>query len=235
MTGLTKAVSFGAMIQRALIFGYTTQNIPIPAYHFGHSGPKILILGGVHGDEVEGVQATHGLLGVFLKNFPYSFQITLVPCLNVDGLHLKQRRNANGVDLNRNLPTADWSAQFTKANYFPGTSANSESENQCLVDYIKTYQPQFILSMHSWNPMLNTNGDCKRFAKAVSAHTGYIITDDIGYPTPGSLGTYAGVERNIPTLTYEIERGLDANKIIANHIPAILEGLKVYEPTAKNH
>lgn len=214
---------------RSFIFGHTRLHVPIPAYHFGHSGTKVLILGGVHGDEIEGVQATHGLLGVFLKNYPYSFQTTLVPCLNIDGMHLNQRKNAAGVDLNRNLPTSDWSAQFTKESYYPGTHANSEPENQCLVEYIKTYKPQFILSMHSWNPMLNTNGDCKRFAKAVSALTGYIITDDIGYPTPGSLGTYTGIERNIPTLTYEVERGLDGRQIIAVHVPAILEGLKVYE------
>ncbi|MBY0385631.1 DUF2817 domain-containing protein, partial [bacterium] len=57
----------------------------------------------------------------------------------------------------------------------------------------------------------------------------YKIEETIGYPTPGSLGTYAGIERNIPTLTYEIERGLSANTIISIHVPAILEGLKVYE------
>lgn len=217
------------MTHRAFIFGYTRQLLPIPAYHFGHQGTKILILGGVHGDEVEGVQAAHGLLGAFLKNYPYSYQTTLVPCLNLDGLHLKQRKNAHGVDLNRNLPTSDWSSQFTKESYYPGTQANSEPENQCLVEYIKHYNPHFILSLHSWIPLLNTNGDCKRFAKIVSSLTGYTITDDIGYPTPGSLGTYAGIERNIPTLTYEIERGLSANKIISTHVPAILEGLKVYE------
>lgn len=217
------------MKTQAFIFGHTRQNVPIPAYHFGKHGKKILILGGVHGDEIEGVQAAHGLLGSFLKNFPYNYQATLVPCLNVDGLHLGQRKNAAQVDLNRNLPTADWSSQFTKESYYPGTQANSEPENQCLVDYIKTYAPHFILSLHSWIPLLNTNGDCKRFAKVVSSHTGYVITDDIGYPTPGSLGTYAGIERNIPTLTYEIERGLSGDKIIATHVPAILEGLKVYE------
>lgn len=217
------------MKQRSFIFGYTRQNVPIPAYHFGHSGSRLLILGGVHGDEVEGVQAAHGLLGSFLHNFPYTYQATLVPCLNMDGLHLKQRKNSAGVDLNRNLPTSDWSPQYTKESYYPGVQANSEPENQSLVEYIKTYKPHFILSLHSWIPLLNTNGDCKRFAKVVAAHTGYTITDDIGYPTPGSLGTYAGIERNIPTLTYEIERGLEANKIIATHVPAILEGLKVYE------
>ncbi len=33
---------------------------------------------------------------------------------------------------------------------------------------------------------------------------GYRVSDSIGYPTPGSLGTYAGVERNIPIITLEL-------------------------------
>jgi murein peptide amidase A len=218
-----------SMLNKNFIFGHTTQNVPIPAYHFGTRGHRILIIGGVHGDEVEGVQATHGLLGHFLNSFYYNLQITLVPCLNIDGLHSLQRKNARGVDLNRNLPTIDWNPNYTKESYYPGLVANSEPENQALVKFILENRPQFILSMHSWNPMLNTNGDCKRFAQIVSSLTGYIITDDIGYPTPGSLGTYAGIERNIPTLTYEVERHLPAAQVISRHVPAILEGLKHYE------
>lgn len=214
---------------KSFIFGRTRNSIPIPAYKFGNSGKNILILGGVHGDEVEGVQAAHGLLERFIGGFPYNLQVTLVPCLNIDGMLMGQRKNAHFVDLNRNLPTLDWTAQHTKESYFPGLSPNSEPENQALVQYIEQTKPIFILSLHSWLPMLNTNGDCRKIAQLIAAHTGYRITDDIGYPTPGSLGTYTGIERNIPTLTYEIERYLDPKKIITTHVPAILEGLKVYE------
>lgn len=211
------------------IFGYTRNSIPIPAYHFGHSGNRILILGGVHGDEVEGVQASHGLLGEFIQFFPYKLEVTLIPTLNMDGLMTLHRRNGAGVDLNRNLPTTDWSAQYTREHYYPGTQACSEPENQALVKYIQDYKPCFILSLHSWNPMLNINGDCRKIAQVISARTGYSVADDIGYPTPGSLGTYAGLERNIPTLTYEVERELSAAEVIRVHVPAIIEGLKVYE------
>ncbi len=55
------------------------------------------------------------------------------------------------------------------------------------------------------------------------------IEESIGYPTPGCLGTYCGLERDMPTLTYEIERGLSAKEIVQKHLPAILEGLKVTE------
>jgi len=211
------------------VFGKTNNYLPIPAYTFGSKGRRVLILGGVHGDEVEGVQAAHGLLERFMHSFHYNLQVTLVPCLNMDGLLKLQRKNGAGVDLNRNLPTLDWSPTAAKESYFPGHAANSEPENRALVSYIDSFIPHFVLSLHSWNPMLNTNGDCKKIAQVISGFTGYVITDDIGYPTPGSLGTYCGMERNIPTLTYEIERGLDPRQIITVHVPAILEGLKVYE------
>ncbi|MCB0363092.1 MAG: DUF2817 domain-containing protein, partial [Bdellovibrionales bacterium] len=78
-------------------------------------------------------------------------------------------------------------------------------------------------------PLLNINGDCMRLAQVISRLTGYEIHDSIGYPTPGCLGTYCGLERNMPTLTYEIERGLSHHQIVQVHVPAILEGLKVLE------
>lgn len=218
-----------AYYTKTFIFGHTSQGLPIPAYNFGNNGSHILIIGGVHGDEVEGVQAAHGLLEAFQKNFSYNLQITLVPAFNLDGILSAQRKNGNKVDLNRNLPTLDWSPVAAKESYFPGLKANSEPENQALVSYIENVKPKFILSLHSWNPMLNTNGDCRKIAQTISAMTGYTVTDDIGYPTPGSLGTYCGVERHIPTLTYEIERYLPCQEVLRVHVPAILEGLKVYE------
>ncbi len=215
--------------QRAFHFGYTTDGLSIPAYKFGNRGPEIFIIGGVHGDEIEGIIAANGLLQAFSQSFTFKLNLTLVPIFNLDGALRSQRRNARGVDLNRNLPTQDWSPTVAQEKYNPGPKANSEPENQSLVNYLKTQNPEFIISLHSWKPMLNINGDCEAVAKVISNHTGYIITDDIGYPTPGSLGTYCGLERQIPTITYEIERGLTAEPILKRHIPAIIEGLKVLE------
>lgn len=215
--------------QRAFHFGKTSDGLAIPAYKFGDKGPEILVIGGVHGDEIEGIIAANGLLQQFSESFPYKLNLTLVPIFNLDGALRSQRVSARKVDLNRNLPTQDWTPEVAKEKYNPGPSAASEPENQALVDYIKTKQPEFIISLHSWKPMLNTNGDCERVAQAISARTGYVITDDIGYPTPGSLGTYCGLERKIPTITYEFERLLDAETILSQHVPAIIEGLKVLE------
>ena len=84
-----------------------------------------------------------------------------------------------------------------------------------------------IRDRHSWNPILNTNGDCDDVVKPIAKATGYDVSPSIGYPTPGCLGTYTGLEKNIPTLTYEIQRDIEPQKIQDIHVPAILSALKV--------
>ena len=216
-------------VMKTSIFTLTSKGLPVTAFEFQNSGPEVLILGGVHGDEIEGVIASQELLKHFMQSYNFKLNITLVPQFNLEGVIYKTRGNGNGIDLNRNLPTKDWSPEIKTPRYHPGPSAGSESENKGLIEYLNQRKPSFVLSLHSWEPVLNINGDCQKFAEVLSKHTGYKIDSDIGYPTPGCLGTYTGLERNIPTLTYEIERGLSAEKIIEIHIPAILDALKTLE------
>lgn len=214
---------------QSYVFGTSSTDLPIPAYKFGSAGARVLVLGGVHGDEIEGVWGALGLLRSFAEAFPFKLRLTLVPMFNVDGVLAKQRTNGRGVDLNRNLPTNDWTGEVASERYHPGPSANSEPENQALVKFLEEEKPHFVMSLHSWKPMLNINGHCRAEADEIAKRTGYIIEETIGYPTPGCLGTYAGLEREMPTLTYEIERGLDQASVIRIHVPAILEALKVSE------
>ena len=218
-------------------FGDTSLGLPIHEFHFfpvtnqGYNTdpvPKVLILGGVHGDEAEGVVAARGLIEEFRKKFSLNLDISIVPEFNPEGVLLKTRGNSKEVDLNRNLPTKDWSPEAKTPRYYPGPSALSEPENKHLVEWLEKEKPAVIFSLHSWNPLLNVNGDLPE-AKVIAEMTGYKIEADIGYPTPGSLGTYAGLERNIPTLTYEVERDLRFDRILAIHVPAIIAGLKISE------
>jgi protein MpaA len=134
------------------------------------------------------------------------------------------------VDLNRNLPTEDWNPKAFNPKYPPGEFANSESENQALVSWIENEKPKAILSLHSFERfMMNTNGDCKAWAEAMKSVNSYPIEESIGYPTPGCLGTYAGLERSIPTITYELERGLSLEHIRSIHLNALQRGLKFLE------
>lgn len=211
------------------LFGNSSLGLPILAFENLPGGPEVLILGGVHGDEYEGIVAADGLLEALLKHNPYRLNLTIVPRMNPDGAMFRTRGNGGGVDLNRNLPTKDWSPEIANPRYHPGPSAGSEPENQALMRFLDERRPKLVLSLHSWHPVLNVNGDCLAEAEVLAKHTGYKIDPEIGYPTPGCLGTYAGIERQCPTLTYEIQRGQSAPEVLRIHVPAILDALKVTE------
>ena len=207
------------------IFAVSSQGLPIISYIFGSTGPLVLILGGVHGDEPEGNYIALGLLKKWMQRFPYKLQAHLVPCFNIEGSLTAQRANANKVDLNRNLATKNWTSQFEKERYNPGPKACSESENKYLTKWINKHPVKLIISLHSWKPMINTNGNCLPEASIIAKEVNYKQTDDIGYPTPGSLGDYCGLERDIPVITYEAERGESIKNALNKHVPAIEKAL----------
>ena len=213
---------------KSFSIGQTRLGLEISGFEFEckTSAKNILLLGGVHGDEIEGVIASFGVIGALRESFAHQFNFFVIPQFNIDGVMARTRGNHGGVDLNRNLPTKDWSPNIATPRYHPGTAACSEPENKALVTFLKQKNFEFIYSLHSWKPMLNINGDARKVAEVIHQHTNYTIDEDIGYPTPGSLGSY-GLEKKIPVLTYEIERGLEFEKIMKIHVPAICESLKV--------
>jgi len=203
------------------VLGHTRLGLPILAHDFGPQGPSLLLLGGVHGDEIEGVTLMRHLLSSWTNSYKYNFGSWLIPEVNPEGVLLKTRTNSAGIDLNRNLPTKDWTAEVQNPRYTPGPSPNSEPENQILTHVIQTLKPFLIISFHSWKPVILINGDCDQEAQLLSQHCGYEARRDIGYPTPGSLGTYSGIEKNMPTITFEIERGLALDKVVEKFSPAV--------------
>jgi protein MpaA len=52
---------------------------------------------------------------------------------------------------------------------------------------------------------VNYDGPAETLAQKISDIIKYPVEASIGYPTPGSFGTYAGVERQIPTITLELD------------------------------
>lgn len=193
-------------------------------------GKRTLLVGGVHGNETEGVRFMEEFAREFALDHstsPVSCSIYVVPVFNPDGFLNFKRGNANDVDLNRNMPTQDWSDKFTEAKYFPGNHACSEPETGIMMKLIREYKPDFIISFHSWKPMININGPAMPFAEIMKKKIDMKIVEDIGYPTPGSLGTYAGWERHIPTITLEFERGVALDSIYGYARDAVLETLAV--------
>lgn len=183
---------------------------------YDNKAPNVLLIGGVHGNETEGVAFMEGFVREFLPGDKWkelAVNLYLLPVLNVDGFTGFKRQNDNGVDLNRNMSTKDWTSEAREPKYFPGSHADSEPETLVLHEVLKKFQPHYIISFHSWKPMVNINGPAHDPAKLIGDALDYILTEDIGYPTPGSLGTYAGWERKIPTITLEFERGMELSSV----------------------
>ena len=61
------------------------------------------------------------------------------------------------------------------------------------------------MTIHAPYKVVNYDGDAKALAEIISEITKYPVQSDIGYPTPGSFGTYAGIDKKIPTITLELD------------------------------
>ena len=192
------------MIFKSLRSGQSVGNREIAAYISEKKDEHYLyLMAGVHGDEVEGVYVLKQLFEWIKATDSLTYPMIVIPIVNVDGYAVQTRVNANGVDLNRNLATNDWSEKVTQPQYNTGSGPMSEPENVFLEGLFNKFPPKFIYSFHSWKPIVNYNGDCEKDANLVSLLNHYPIADDIGYPTPGSLGTYAPEKYSCPVITFE--------------------------------
>lgn len=168
----------------------------------------LLIIGVMHGDEWQG----EPLIEKMMKYSPKKNRLLFIPCLNPDGKELKTRQNANQVDLNRNFPTKNWILS-EKDDYYGGQSPASEEETKFVIKIIETYPPSAILTIHNPYKIVNFDGPAQKIAKKFSHLSNYPLQEDIGYPTPGSFGTYCGIERKIPTITLELPDEEDIEKL----------------------
>ena len=193
-------------------------NLGNPIELYGEKGfHNILIIGVFHGDEPQG----KFLIDEYLKNNSENLvnkknSLLFVPCLNPDGMKENVRVNSNGVDLNRNFPTKNWglnqgenaTCDDSRTLYYGGTSAGSEIETQFVINIIEKYEPKVILTFHAPYKVVNYDGPAKEIAEKISGIMKYPTEESIGYPTPGSFGTYCGVERYIPTITLELAENI---------------------------
>ena len=170
---------------------------------------EVLVIGVTHGDEPQGLY----LINKYLELYKDSTNLMFIPCLNPDGMKNSSRVNSNGVDINRNFPTSNWK-KTQKDEFWGGEFAGSEIETQFVVDVINKYLPKLILTLHAPFKIVNYDGDARVYADEISKLVNYPVQSDIGYPTPGSFGTYAGLEKKIPTITLELDEECDVEDLI---------------------
>jgi hypothetical protein len=86
---------------------------------------RVLLLGGVHGDEYSSVSIVFKWLQTLKQFHSGLFHWHIIPLVNPDGLLSAKstRTNANGVDINRNFPTPDWDETAMK--YWTGKTGSN--------------------------------------------------------------------------------------------------------------
>ncbi|NWF36145.1 murein peptide amidase A [Mariprofundus sp. KV] len=169
---------------------------------------RILLIGGTHGDEYSSVSIIFKWMKTLDIHHSGLFHWHVSPLVNPDGLLQRpsQRLNANGVDLNRNMPTPDWykstSAYWEKTGFdkrrYPGTAPLSEPESRWLYEEIRTFKPHAIVSVHAPYGVLDFDGPPVGPNQLGQLHLHLIGT------YPGSLGNSAGVQHQIPVITVEL-------------------------------
>jgi murein peptide amidase A len=188
---------------------------------------ELLIFAAIHGEEPETTWALSRALRQLAERPAHA---AVVLAANPDGLIRGTRANANGVDLNRNFPTASWRdgtvtsratiQDVSDVVLSTGTAPGSEPETQALLALIAELRPDAVIALHAPLACIDdANGSA--LGHRLAERTGMPLVADVGYPTPGSFGSW-GQEHGVPVITYEFP-------VIANedtmhmHVPVMVE------------
>lgn len=216
----------GTLARAPETFGHSVLGAPLDVW-LPSGGCKVLVFAAIHGEEAESTVALSRALRQLGGPSP---QCATVLALNPDGLSRGTRGNANGVDLNRNFPTSNWQAepvchratldQPRDVELSPGVQPGSEPETQALLELIRRLKPETVVAIHAPLACIE-DPEGGELAKWLAEKTELPLVDDVGYPTPGSFGTWC-TENSIGVITYEIEDA-SIETAIQRHTPVLLE------------
>lgn len=124
--------------------GLSVQGRPILAHRIGdpEAPVKAVVLAAIHGNEPGPTRIIKNLLN---GRQVMGVDLWVVPTLNPDGLKVRDRRNARGVDLNRNFPT-NWGKTY--GNTYSGPNPMSEPETQAFMAFLDEINPKYVVSFH---------------------------------------------------------------------------------------
>ena len=157
------------------VIGRSVHGKPIVATRYGDatSDRVALVVGVIHGDEHAGVPIVQSLRRI--APTVESAQLWLITTVNPDGLRAHTRKNAHGVDLNRNFPFR-WRDDVPHSNgYYPGPRPVSEPETKAVMAFVGRIQPDLSIWYHQpWGAVLACRGRppiAAEYAKLVGMRT----------------------------------------------------------------
>ncbi|MFG0328284.1 MAG: DUF2817 domain-containing protein [Phycisphaerales bacterium] len=182
------------------VIGYSEEGRPIEAVFLGdESAPTTLLIGAIHGEEPAGavlLEATIEALQSSAKSLIGS-RVVIVPVANPDGFARGERRNARGVDLNRNFP-----ARNHRAATRHGDAPLSESESRAIAALIERIRPTVVVSIHQPLRCVDYDGPAQSIAERMAAACDLPVRRLGG--RPGSLGSWVGEDLGVPIVTLEL-------------------------------
>jgi murein peptide amidase A len=173
-----------ATVRRTVFLGRSVDGRTITAVETGDPDTqrKLLVVGCIHGNERAGVAIAKRLISTAL---PVETDLWIVTDLNPDGTAAGTRRNAHGVELNRNFP---WHWQRLSGTYFSGPRPLSEPETRIAYRLIERVRPSVSIWFHQHlNLVDDSTGNRsleQRFARAAGLRLAPLT------PEPGSAVTW---------------------------------------------
>ena len=241
------AKDYPSMVKLEII-GQSVEQRPIYLLRITSSSkpaPKALITGGIHACEFIGarlaMQVAHLLVeqdNPEIIELISKIEIDIVPLLNPDGYYrvyahngrggkIGTRKNANGVDLNRNFPVVPGAKSYhplagnrrPNSNYYMGKEELSEPETRAISQLVKKEKFFIAFNLHSVaGKFLYPYAYSKKpapdieFFKAVGeafsqAQKNYLYKVEQSYnwyPTLGDMDDYLYLWFGIPSFTVEV-------------------------------
>jgi murein peptide amidase A len=180
--GLVAGASAGQPAKEAterLLVGKSVQKRGITAVQVGDPvGTKVaLVIGLIHGDEHAGLRIVDAVKRAAARDSDslQGTQLWVIDTVNPDGQRAHTRKNAHGVDLNRNFPYR-WRDDVPHSNgYYPGPKPASEPETRAVMAFVRRIQPDLSIWYHQpWGAVLACRGRppiAAEYAKLVGMRT----------------------------------------------------------------
>lgn len=159
-------------VQKTVLVGRSVRGREIRAYFRGdpEATKVLLVLGQMHGDERAGRDTA---VWIARNVRPLAgTAIWVIPSMNPDGHVRHTRKNARGVDLNRNWPTSGWTRTTRSSRYFGGLRPASEPETRAMMRFLADVRPDFIASIHQPLRGIGRSSRGQTWQERLSRHLG---------------------------------------------------------------
>lgn len=198
--------------------------------HAWGGAKRVYLIGSIHGNETQGLTGLNALVSHLHDSSDVTVRV--IEDMNPDGTSGSTRTNAHHVDLNRNWPAHNFMGSRQR-----GPSPLSEPETRVVQADLERFAPDLVVVLHSTpsGPFVNFDGPGEAYARAfVSAarehDERWRVKPEMGYATPGSLGTLVGIDWGVAILTIEFDRpswAPRAGRVLRDGVDAAIRRLQL--------